>query len=40
MNCTPEVGQPSNLWGVFMAKYNEQFKLKVAEEAAQDHILD
>jgi hypothetical protein len=24
----------------FMAKYNEQFKLKVAEEAAQDHILD
>lgn len=27
LKCAPEVGHPSNFWGVFMSKYTTQFKL-------------
>jgi len=27
VKCAPEVGHPSNFWGVFMSKYTTQFKL-------------
>lgn len=31
MYCTPIVGPKSNDWGVFMAKYNFNFKMKVVK---------
>jgi hypothetical protein len=31
LNCTPKVGYCSNLWGAFVAKYDESVKLEVVQ---------